>query len=128
MASWLFGASKLKTDNIVESELLTTSPVPVSSNTVPVTNDAPTTPNLLYSLQPDKPKTSDENVKVTSMLDSIPFVLSNQIDVNTNNLNYTMEATKKCLLSVKELLESDVYNYDFSNDRKLVRDHNMYIT
>lgn len=124
MASWLFGASKLKSDNITEAE-----PKPTESTTNPEpTTNTPTTSRLMYDLQPAKPK-PEENVKVTSMLDNIPFVLSSQINMNTNSYTDSLEDTKKCLMSVKKLLDSDFYNYDFSNDRKLVRDHNnMFIS
>lgn len=118
MASWLFGASKLKTDPIVETS--DTSSVPTADSEHEPVKTEPTMPNSLYTLQPNASKPSDQEVRPTSMLDSIPFVLSSKINMNTNSYTCTLEDTKRCLLSVKKILESDVYNYDFSNDRRLV--------
>lgn len=128
MASWLFGGiSKLKNDHIVETK--DTLPVPMV-NPEPV-NNLPSGPQLLYDLQPVSHSTesdkSDQNIKQTSMLDNIPFVLSNQININSDNYNYNLEETNRFLLSVKSNLESDVYNYDFSNDRRLMRECASYI-
>lgn len=127
MASWLFGISKLKTEQIVETK--DTSSVP-SVNPEPM-NNLPSVPNLLYNLkpvsQPAELNHIEQNVKQTSMLDNIPFVLSNQIDVNCNSYDRNLEEIKRCLLSVKENLESDAYNYDFSNDMRLARDGTTYV-
>jgi len=121
MASWLFGVSKLTAEQIVDTK--DTPPAPTAVNPEPA-KTIPTEPQLLYNLQPPKPKMSD--LKPTSMLDNIPFVLSNQIIVNTNNYNYNLEATKRNLLSLKQMLDSDAFNYDFSNDKRLVSDTSMY--
>lgn len=118
MASWLFGISKQSADQIVEAKDI--PPVPTTVNSEPV-NTLPTMPKLLYDLQPAKP-TILHDLRPTSMLDSIPFVLSSQIITNTKNYSYTLENTKRQLLSIKKLLESDEYNYDFSNDKRLVSD------
>jgi len=87
-------------------------------------NTLPTKPQLLYDLQPAKPNIPD--LKPTSMLDSIPFVLSSQIIMTTKNYSYNLDNTKRQLLSVKKLIDSDAYNYDFSNDKRLVSDTSMY--
>lgn len=121
MASWLFGVSKLTAEQIVDTK--DTPPVPTAVNPEPA-KTLPTEPQLLYNLQPPEPKMSD--LKPTSMLDNIPFVLSNQIIVNTNNYSYNLEATKRNLLSLKQMLDSDAFNYDFSNDKRLVSDTSMY--
>lgn len=121
MASWLFGVSKLTAEQIVDTK--DTPPVPTTVNPEP-TKTLPTEPQLLYNIQPPEPKMSD--LKPTSMLDNIPFVLSNQIVVNTNNYSYNLEATKRNLLSLKQMLDSDAFNYDFSNDKRLVSDTSMY--
>lgn len=121
MASWLFGVSKLTAEQIVDTK--DTPPVPTSVNPEPA-KTLPTEPQLLYNLQPPEPKMSD--LKPTSMLDNIPFVLSNQIIVNTNNYSYNLEATKRNLLSLKQMLDSDAFNYDFSNDKRLVSENSMY--
>lgn len=80
--------------------------------------------NLPYNLQPT---TSNENTKAINMLDNIPFVLSNQVNVNTNSYTSNLEDTKQFLLSVKKKLESDVFNYDFSNEKKLVKDVTSFV-
>jgi len=72
-------------------------------------------PTLPYDLEP---KTSDQNSK-TSMLDNIPFVLSSQININTDRYTCGLEDTEKSLKSIKKMIDSDVFNYDFSNDRKM---------
>lgn len=123
MASWLFGVSKQSADQIVDTK--DTPPVPTAANPEPA-NTLPTMPQLLYDLQPTKPSIPD--LKPTSMLDSIPFVLSSQIIATTKNYSYNLDNTKKQLLSIKKLLESDAYNYDFSNDKRLVSDTSMYST
>ncbi|XP_025418306.1 uncharacterized protein LOC112689025 [Sipha flava] len=125
MASWLFGASKLKTDPIEETK--DTQPVPTADLEPRPAENLPTMPNTPYSLQPNVSKLSDQDVKPTSMLDSIPFVLSSKINMNTNNYTNNLEDTKRCLLSVKKILESDMYNYDFSNDRRLVNNSTTYV-
>lgn len=113
MTSWLFGNSKL---NINQSEEFKNMP--------PVTTADPESvmmPNLMYNLTPNPTlKTPDQNAKPTSMLDNIPFVLSSQINMTTNNYTSTLEDTRKYLLSVKKLIDSDAYNYDFSNELKQV--------
>jgi len=73
-------------------------------------------PTLPYNLEP---KTPDQNSKPTSMLDNIPFVLSSQINVNTDSYTCGLEDTEKSLLSLKKMIDSDAFNYDFSNDRKM---------
>lgn len=80
--------------------------------------------NLPYNLQPT---TSNQNTKAINMLDNIPFVLSNQVNVNTNSYTSNLEDTKQFLLSVKKKLESDVFNYDFSNEKKLVKDVTSFV-
>ncbi|XP_026818705.1 uncharacterized protein LOC113557406 isoform X2 [Rhopalosiphum maidis] len=123
MASWLFGVSKLTAEQIVDTK--DTPPAPTTVNPEPVkTAPAPTESQLLYDLQPPEPKITD--LKPTSMLDNIPFVLSNQIIMTTNNYTYSLENTKRHLLSLKKALESDAFNYDFSNDKRLVSDSSMY--
>lgn len=129
MASWLFGGiSKLKNDHIVETK--DTLPAAPTVNPEPV-NNLPSVPHLLYDLKPvnhpAESNKSDQNVKQANMLDSIPFVLSNQININSDHHHDNLEETKRFLLTVKANLESDVYNYDFSNDRRLVRDGTSYI-
>lgn len=128
MASWLFGGiSKLKNDHIVETK--DTLPDP-TINPEPV-NNLPSVPHLLYDLKPVNHSTesnkSDPNVKQTNMLDNIPFVLSNQINISSDHHHDNLEEIKRFLLTVKANLESDIYNYDFSNDRRLVRDGTSYI-
>jgi len=81
--------------------------------------------DLPYNLQPTIP---DENVKPVNMLDNIPFVLSSKICVNTNNPNCNLEDIKQYLTSVKKKIESGVFNYDFSNDRKLVKDISSFVS
>uniref|UniRef100_A0A2S2NYE1 Uncharacterized protein n=1 Tax=Schizaphis graminum TaxID=13262 RepID=A0A2S2NYE1_SCHGA len=121
MASWLFGVSKLTAEQIVDTK--DTSPAPTTVNPEPV-KTAPAKSQLLYDLQPPEPKITD--LKPTSMLDNIPFVLSNQIIMTTNNYTYNLEHTKRHLLSLKKALESDAFNYDFSNDKRLVSDSSKY--
>ncbi|XP_008186972.1 uncharacterized protein LOC100572314 [Acyrthosiphon pisum] len=123
MASWLFGVSKQSADQIVDTK--DTPSVSTAVNPEPV-NTSPTMPQLLYDLQPAKPNIPD--LKPTSMLDSIciPFVLSSQIIMTTKNYSYNLDNTKRKLLSVKKLIESDAYNYDFSNDKKVLIDTSMY--
>ncbi|CAI6352527.1 unnamed protein product [Macrosiphum euphorbiae] len=121
MASWLFGVSKQSADQIVDTK--DTPSASTAVNPEPV-NTLPTMPQLLYDLQPAKPNIPD--LKPTSMLDSIPFVLSSQIIMTTKNYSYNLDNTKRQLLSVKKLIESDAYNYDFSNDKRLVSDTSMY--
>ncbi|XP_025191284.1 uncharacterized protein LOC112591628 [Melanaphis sacchari] len=121
MASWLFGVSKVTAEQIVDTK--DTPPVPTAVNPEPVKTSS-TEPQLLYDLKPSEPKTSD--MKPTSMLDNIPFVLSSQINMTTNNYSYNLESTKRRLLSLKKALESDAFNYDFSNDKKLVSDTSLY--
>lgn len=123
MASWLFGVSKPTADQ--NSDTKDTPPVSTAVNPEPV-NTLPTMPQLLYDLQPTKPIVSEHNEKPFSMLDNIPFVLSNEINMSTSNYSYNLEKTKRYLLSVKEILESDLYNYDFSNDKRLVSDASMF--
>ncbi|KAL5238110.1 hypothetical protein ACI65C_005520 [Semiaphis heraclei] len=123
MASWLFGVSKQSEDPIVDTK--DTPIVPTAANPEPV-NTLPAKPQLLYDLQPAKPNNPD--LKPTSMLDNIPFVLSSQIIMTTKNYSYNLDNTKRQLLSIKKLLDSDAYDYDFSNDRRLVSDSSMYTT
>lgn len=115
MASWLLGLSKLKNDNLNTNESNdtqgTTNPGSEKS-----TSTAP--PQLLYDLQPTKPKIPDQTEKPFSMLDNIPFVILDQINISNTNCN--LEDIQKYLSSIKENLESGVYNYDFSNDRKVL--------
>lgn len=126
MASWLLGISKLKTDHIIENKDDNLPPATSTTEVAPE-NKFPAKPNLQYDLKPTNPSiTSEQNVKPISVLDNIPFVLSSKINVNTNNYNCNLEDTKKYLLSVKNLLESDEYNYDFSNDRRLLNSTTMY--
>lgn len=122
MASWIFGASK----PIVEAK--DTPSVPsVDLEPESVKKEPTMEPSTPYSLQPNTSKPSDQDIRPTSMLDSIPFVLSSQINMNTNNYLHNLEDTKRCLLSVKKMLDSDVYNYDFSNDRRLVSNPTTYV-
>lgn len=115
MASWLFGMSKLKNDNIIN-----TNEIQVVSTVNPESEKCISTiPQLLYDLQPTKLKT-DQAEKPFSMLDNVPFVLLNQLNIINNNSNCNLEDIQRYLLSIKENLESDVYNYDFSNDKKVL--------
>ncbi|VVC36538.1 Hypothetical protein CINCED_3A004641 [Cinara cedri] len=125
MASWLFGVSKLTSDVAEERKDNSKDTQPIQTLNPEPVNNLPAT-NLLYNLHPTPPKSkmSDENEKPISMLDSIPFVLSSQINVTTD-LTCNLDDIRKRLSSVKEILESDLYNYDFSNDRKLVNDVTM---
>lgn len=66
-------------------------------------------------------RTPDQKAKPTSMLDDIPFVLSSQTNMTTHNYTSSLEETRKYLLSVKKKIDSDTYDYDFSNERKHVR-------
>lgn len=128
MATWLFGVSKMVSDVTDDNSDDTKDIQPVQTMDPELVNNLPAA-NLLYNLHPTPPapksKTSEENEKPTSMLDSIPFVLSSQINVTTD-LTCNLDDIKKRLSAVKEILESDLYNYDFSNDRKLVNDVTMY--
>lgn len=118
MSSWLFGSSKLNTNQIEDSFEIVEAMPPV---TTAIPESVPAMPNLLYNLTPATiPKTSDTGGKPTSMLDNIPFVLSSQLDVTTANYTSTLEDTGKYLLSVKKLIDSGAYNYDFSNELRLV--------
>jgi len=121
MASWLFGVSKQTADQIVDTK--DTPSAPTTVNPEPE-KTLPTGSQLLYDLKPPEPKNTD--LKPTSMLDNIPFVLSNQIVMTTNNYSYNLESTKNRLASLKKALESDAFNYDFSNDKRLVSDSSMY--
>jgi len=128
MASWLFGVSKLKTDQIVENCNDNPSIVPTATNAEPVT-DLPAMPNLSYDIKPAKPITSDPELKQCNMLDNIPFVLNSAFCTNsnsTNSLTNNLEDAKKCLQSVKNLLDSGALDYDFSKDRKLLNNTLMY--
>lgn len=125
MASWLFGISKLKTNEVIQTKEILSVPTATQEHM----NKLPTIPHLPYDLQASKSKTSDENKSPTSMLDSIPFVLSNQINMNTDSYSYSIEDTRKYLLSVKKkIMESDELDYDFSNDRRLVKNATMHST
>lgn len=121
MASWLFGASKQSSDQIVDTKDTPLVPTAVNSESK---NTLPTMPQLLYDLQPAKPNIPD--LKPTSMLDNIPFVLSSQIIMTTKNYSYNLDNTKRQLLSVKKLIDSDAYDYDFSNDKRLVSNTSTY--
>lgn len=128
MASWLFGVSKLVIDEADDKKDNTKDSQPVQTVNPEPVNNLPAA-NLLYDLQPTPPppksQLSNEEEKPTSMLDSIPFVLSSQINVITDP-TYNLDDIKKRLASVKEILDSDLYNYDFSKDRKLVNDLTTY--
>lgn len=128
MASWLFGVSKLVSDGADDKKDNSRDTQPGQTVNPEPLDNLPAA-NLLYKLQPTppppKPKLSNEEEKPISMLDSIPFVLSSQINVFTDP-TYNLDDMKKRLSSVKEILDSDLYNYDFSKDRKLVNDLTMY--
>lgn len=129
MASWLLGISKLKTDNIIENNDTNQPSFPTTTANAESTTNLSTANNLSYDLKPIKPTTSaipDRDVKQINSLDSIPFVLSSEINTNIDSCNLNLEDTKKYLSYVKNLLDSDVFNYDFSNDRRLVSDAKMY--
>lgn len=126
MASWLFGVTKLKTDQIVENCNENASIVPTATNAEPVT-DLPAISNLSYDLKPSKPITSDPELKQCNMLDNIPFVLNSAFCTNSTSTSINnLEDVNKCLQSVKNLLDSGALDYDFSNDRKLLNSTLMY--
>lgn len=125
MASWLFGVSKLKTD-IVENSNDNAPIVPKSTNVEPGT-DLPTPPNLMYDIKPVISMTPDQQLKQCNMLDNIPFVLNSKFSTsNADSYTSSLEDAKRCLQSVKNMLDSGMFDYDFSNDRKLLNNTSSY--
>ncbi|XP_050531154.1 uncharacterized protein LOC126899921 [Daktulosphaira vitifoliae] len=127
MASWLFGISKLKTENVETCETQRNHSSVTAPEINPQIQNSTTWPNILpYDLKstnsPTDFKANDltsESIKIYNMLDNIPFIMPKEINACSSSLNYNLESIRNCLISVKEFLESDANNYDFSNDRHL---------
>lgn len=105
MASNSSNDSKTKNEDIVKEK---------DASTVP------TSYGLQTANQSTKSNDGAQYLKPYSMLDQIPFVLSTQTNIDFDSYDRFIDGMKNYLQSVKNVITSDVYDYDFSNEKKIV--------
>lgn len=106
MASHLSSDSKTKNEHILQEKIALA--VQTSSN------------------QPTDSNNAVQQLNPSSMLDNIPFVLTSQTNVDSNSYDSFLEGTKNYLMSVKKEITSGVYDYDFSNEKRIVSEGTKY--
>jgi len=75
--------------------------------------NSPTIDNLQCNSWPIKPNPN----RLTGVLNDIPFVLNERI-VHIPDITTELEPIRLHLKTLKEKLDSDVYSYDFSKEKK----------